>query len=108
MEEAYETKDVEAFTTFWPSFPESRREALADNFRRATSIEVDFQLIDSEFSGDTGVVLANRRDRWLMLDGRGDSDTEVRIDVRKKGELWVIESLESAEKVSITVEERNR
>ena len=108
LEEAYETKDVEAFTTFWPSFPESRREALEDNFRRATSIEVDFQLIDSEFSGDTGVVLANRRDRWLMQDGPGDSDTEVRIDVRKKGELWVIESLESAEKVSITVEERNR
>ena len=43
-----------------------------------------------------------------MQDGPGDSDTEVRIDVRKKGELWVIESLESAEKVSITVEERNR
>ncbi len=107
LEEAYETKDIEAFGTFWPSFPESRREALEDNFRRAISIVVDFQLIDSKFSGDTGFVTAKRRDRWIMQDREGNSEIEVRIAVRKNGKLWVIESLESVDKVSIEVEEQS-
>ncbi len=104
LEEAYASKDLEAFETIWPSLPVSRRDALEDSFRRATSIEVSFQLINAEFSGVTGVVVANRKDRWMMEDGSGDSEIKVRIEVRRSGESWVIDSLETKDKVSISLE----
>ena len=104
LEQAYETKDIEAFETIWPGLPESRRDALEDNFRRATAIEVSFQIIDSKFSGVTGVILANRKDHWIMKDGGGDSEIKVRIEVRRSGEFWLIDSLETKDKVSFTIE----
>ena len=95
LTQAYQQKDIDLVTSVWPALDPQQVRRLQGTFQVARSMGYELRLLSSpRISGDQANVRCIRTVRYV--DERGPQkpvESEVTVQLRKRGESWVIESL---------------
>jgi len=90
---AVEGRSLDAVKRIWPGISAREQEALREEFRLATSINLDILSPRIAASTDTGTVTFIRHYEVVKEGQRLQSQSNATMEVRRSGTSWVIEHL---------------
>jgi eukaryotic-like serine/threonine-protein kinase len=92
---AYESKDLAALQTIWPSIPKQVLEGIRGSFRDASVVSMDLRALgDPKVSGGTATVVCDRNLRQVILNRALHASGRVRIVLNRAGSGWIIQSVD--------------
>ena len=96
LNQAYQQKDIDLVTSVWPTLDPRQVRRLEGAFRVARSMGYELQPLSSpQITDDRASVRCAQTVRYV--DERGAQkpvESEVTVQLRKRGESWVIVSME--------------
>jgi hypothetical protein len=90
---AIEGRNLDAVKRIWPGISAREQEALRDEFRLATSINLDILSPKIVAAADTGTVTFIRHYEVVKEGQRLQSQSNATMEVRRNGTSWVIDRL---------------
>ena len=90
---AIEGRNLDAVKRIWPGVSAREQEALREEFRLATSINLDILNPRISATTDTGTVTFVRHYEVVKEGQRLQSQSNATMEVRRNGTSWVIEHL---------------
>jgi tetratricopeptide (TPR) repeat protein len=93
---AFESRDLGALKTVWPALAGSEEKKIKDFFDIARTLAVELQVTEVKIAGDSASVSCRRRVEMVARDGQkvASPETGIVFGLRRRGEGWVIESVQ--------------